>query len=196
MMHDIAAQIAWRIHEGKLQIAVTYFAAKFVVNLFYIKLRQCMRLLHQVCLPNFVCRSSSANATNSSRAFSFLTPPPLEHLRNAAPLPIWQCSRMADQRIPFGPVMPVVGQQPDAGGVAPDHHAEAVVVDPVDPARRHPFSGGRGQGGIKPEGGGAWLSRFRRLARDFERYARTVVAFIRLPMIRIMMKRLVANPSS
>ena len=30
----------------------------------------------------------------------------------------------------------------------------------------------------------AWISRFRRLARDFERYARTVVAFIRLAMIR------------
>jgi transposase len=42
----------------------------------------------------------------------------------------------------------------------------------------------------------AWLSRFRRLARDFERYARTVAAFIRLAMIRIMLKRLVANPSS
>ena len=41
----------------------------------------------------------------------------------------------------------------------------------------------------------AWLSRFRRLARDFGRYARTVAAFIRL-MIRIMLKRLVANPSS
>ena len=41
----------------------------------------------------------------------------------------------------------------------------------------------------------AWLSRFRRLARDFERYARTVVAFIRLAMIRIMLRRLVANPS-
>jgi transposase len=38
----------------------------------------------------------------------------------------------------------------------------------------------------------AWLSRFRRLARDFERYARTVAAFIRLAMIRIMLKRLVA----
>src|SRR5262245_8354781 len=42
----------------------------------------------------------------------------------------------------------------------------------------------------------AWLSRFRRLARDFERYARTVAAFICLAMIRIMLKRLVANPSS
>jgi len=42
----------------------------------------------------------------------------------------------------------------------------------------------------------AWLSRFRRLARDFERYAGTVAAFIRLAMIRIMLKRFVANPSS
>ena len=42
----------------------------------------------------------------------------------------------------------------------------------------------------------AWLSRFRRLARDFERYARTVAAFIRLAMIRIMLKRLAANPSA
>ncbi len=36
----------------------------------------------------------------------------------------------------------------------------------------------------------AWISRNRRLARDFERYARTVVAFARLAMIRIMLKRL------
>jgi transposase len=42
----------------------------------------------------------------------------------------------------------------------------------------------------------AWLSRFRRLARDFERYARTVAAFIHLAMIRIMLKRLVASSSS
>jgi transposase len=40
----------------------------------------------------------------------------------------------------------------------------------------------------------ASLSRFRRLARDFERYARTVAAFIRLAMIRIMLKRLVQAP--
>jgi len=33
-------------------------------------------------------------------------------------------------------------------------------------------------------------------ARDFERYARTVAAFIRLAMIRIMLKLLVASPSS
>jgi transposase len=36
----------------------------------------------------------------------------------------------------------------------------------------------------------AWISHNRRLARDFERYARTVVAFIRLAMIRIMLRRL------
>lgn len=43
----------------------------------------------------------------------------------------------------------------------------------------------------------AWISRNRRLARDFERYAATVSAFIRLAMIRIMLRRIaVANPSS
>jgi transposase len=36
----------------------------------------------------------------------------------------------------------------------------------------------------------AWISRNRRLARDFERYARTVAAFVRLAMIRVMLKRL------
>jgi transposase len=36
----------------------------------------------------------------------------------------------------------------------------------------------------------AWIGRNRRLARDFERYASTVVAFIRLAMIRIMLRRL------
>jgi transposase len=39
-------------------------------------------------------------------------------------------------------------------------------------------------------------ARFRRLARDFERYARTVAAFIHLAMIRIMLKYLVASSSS
>ena len=34
----------------------------------------------------------------------------------------------------------------------------------------------------------AWISRNRRLARDFERYAATVAAFIRLAMIRINAK--------
>ena len=42
----------------------------------------------------------------------------------------------------------------------------------------------------------AWISRNRRLARDFERYATTVVAFVRLAMIRIMLRRLAANTSS
>lgn len=36
----------------------------------------------------------------------------------------------------------------------------------------------------------AWISRNRRLARDFERYALTVAAFIRLAMIKIMLRRL------
>lgn len=36
----------------------------------------------------------------------------------------------------------------------------------------------------------AWISRNRRLARDFERYAATVEAFFHLAMIRIMLKRL------
>jgi len=38
----------------------------------------------------------------------------------------------------------------------------------------------------------AWISRNRRLARDFERHATTVAAFVRLAMIRIMLKRLTA----
>ena len=38
----------------------------------------------------------------------------------------------------------------------------------------------------------AWISRCRRLAKDFERHARKVVAFIRLAMIRLMLRRLTA----
>jgi hypothetical protein len=41
----------------------------------------------------------------------------------------------------------------------------------------------------------AWISRNRRLARDFERYATTVAAFVRLAMIRIMLRRLAATAS-
>ena len=41
----------------------------------------------------------------------------------------------------------------------------------------------------------AWISRNRPLARDFERYATTVAAFIRLAMIRIMLRRIAANAS-
>ena len=36
----------------------------------------------------------------------------------------------------------------------------------------------------------AWTSRYRRLARDFERYATTAAAFFRLAMIRLMLRRL------
>lgn len=36
----------------------------------------------------------------------------------------------------------------------------------------------------------AWISRSRRLMRDYERNARTVAAFVRLAMIRIMLRRL------
>ena len=42
----------------------------------------------------------------------------------------------------------------------------------------------------------AWISRNRRLARDFERYARTAAAFVRLAMIRIMLRRLTAPTHS
>jgi transposase len=40
----------------------------------------------------------------------------------------------------------------------------------------------------------AWISHNRRLARDFERYARSAAAFVRLAMIRIMLRRL-SRPS-
>jgi transposase len=40
----------------------------------------------------------------------------------------------------------------------------------------------------------AWISRNRRLARDYERYNRSVAAWIRLAMIRIMLRRL-AKPT-
>ncbi len=36
----------------------------------------------------------------------------------------------------------------------------------------------------------AWISRCRRMGRDFERYARTALAFTVLAMIRIMIRRL------
>jgi transposase len=37
---------------------------------------------------------------------------------------------------------------------------------------------------------GCSISRNRRLARDFKRYSRTVAAFVRLAMIRVMLRRL------
>ena len=36
----------------------------------------------------------------------------------------------------------------------------------------------------------AWISRNRRLARDYECYARTVAGYVRLAMIRLMLRRL------
>jgi transposase len=36
----------------------------------------------------------------------------------------------------------------------------------------------------------AWISRNRRLARDYERHARKAAAFVRLAMIRLMLRRL------
>jgi transposase len=35
----------------------------------------------------------------------------------------------------------------------------------------------------------AWISRCRRLARDYERHARKAAAFVRLAMIRLMLRR-------
>jgi transposase len=42
----------------------------------------------------------------------------------------------------------------------------------------------------------ACVSRNRRLSRDYERHSRTAAAFIRLAMIRIMLRRLAANHST
>ena len=42
----------------------------------------------------------------------------------------------------------------------------------------------------------AWISRNRRLCRDYERHARKVAAFLRLAMIRIMLRRVTATPST
>ena len=38
----------------------------------------------------------------------------------------------------------------------------------------------------------AWISRNRRLARDYERHACKAAAFVRLAMIRLMLRRLAA----
>ncbi len=40
-----------------------------------------------------------------------------------------------------------------------------------------------------------WISRNRRLMRDYERHTRKAVAFVRLAMIRIMLRRLAVNAS-
>jgi transposase len=41
----------------------------------------------------------------------------------------------------------------------------------------------------------AWISRNRRLCRDYERHARKTAVFVRLAMIRIMLRRLAVTPS-
>jgi transposase len=41
-----------------------------------------------------------------------------------------------------------------------------------------------------------WISRNRRLARDFERHRRTACAFVRMAMIRIMLRRLATQHST
>lgn len=41
-----------------------------------------------------------------------------------------------------------------------------------------------------------WISRNRRLTRDFERHCRIAAAFVRMAMIRIMLRRLAAKPSA
>ena len=41
-----------------------------------------------------------------------------------------------------------------------------------------------------------WISRNRRLARDFERRCRIAAAFVRMAMIRIMLRRLAPKPSA
>jgi transposase len=42
----------------------------------------------------------------------------------------------------------------------------------------------------------AWISRNRRLCRDYERHTRKAAAFVRLAMIRIMLRRCAANHST
>jgi hypothetical protein len=42
----------------------------------------------------------------------------------------------------------------------------------------------------------AWISHCRRLARDFERHVRTVVAFVYLALIRLTLRRLTATASA
>jgi transposase len=42
----------------------------------------------------------------------------------------------------------------------------------------------------------AWISRNRRLSRDYERHTRKAAALVRLAMIRLMLRRLATNPST
>jgi transposase len=79
--------------------------------------------------------------------------------------------------------------------------ARAVVARPqVHPARPGPWQlqiirrcAGTGSSRFQNAGSWsarAWISRCRRLARDYERHARKVAAFVSLAMIRLMLRRL------
>ena len=73
-----------------------------------------------------------------------LEPQPLEHREsvlvagdcfaiNQAGSRLEPVHGLDDERVARCPVVPVAGEQPDAGDVAPDHHAESVVLDLVNP---------------------------------------------------------------
>ena len=77
---------------------------------------------------------------------------------------------LGDQREAPRPVVPVVGQQHDAGGVAADHHAEAVVFDFVNPAGagRRAVGGGRQAGRNETRNHGAGVISARWLWHEHE----------------------------
>jgi hypothetical protein len=130
----------------------------------------------------------------------------LEYLKVAASETSWQVERAADgpgRCNQFQPKRP--SRKP-----FPEHLPRERVVIPA-PERR-PRCGSPNMSKLgedirtSPDTGGdhaavegdqrtlAWMSHNRRLARDFELYARSVTAFIRLAMIRILLRRW-TNPS-
>jgi hypothetical protein len=83
-------------------------------------------------------------------------------------------------------------RQPSAAGTGSAASAEFITIDPRRPLEIE--FGNIVQAIV--ERTFAWVSRYRRLAKDFERHARKTAAFIRLAMIRIMLRRLAARPSA
>ena len=82
------------------------------------------------------------------------------------------------------------------------YKSELITVDPASSKTLDIAPSSRAHSQTSPENCSwivertfAWISRNRRLPRDFERYAATAAAFIRLAMIRIMLRRLAANLS-
>ena len=71
-------------------------------------------------------------------------------------------------------------------------HAPRADVKPV--IARHRSEHGSGVGRLRwvVERTFAWLGRYRRLAKDYERSPRVSEAWIRLAMIRLMLRRLAA----